>query len=53
MKDAFKNIPWAKVGKIAGTVLTVGIAVVSSLGEQKKNQEFDQMKKDLEILKNK
>lgn len=51
--NALKNIPWNKVAKVAGTVLTVGLAVVSSLGEQKKNQEFDQMKKDLEILKNK
>lgn len=46
------RIPWKMVGKYAGTAASIVMAVVGVITDQKKAMEFEQMKKDIENLKN-
>lgn len=47
----FKNLPWGKIISGAGTVVTAVVAVAGALSEDKKNREFEQLKKDVSELK--
>lgn len=49
--EKLKNIPWKKIGVIA-SIAGAGIsAVVSAIGENKKAEEFEKLKKDVASLK--
>jgi hypothetical protein len=46
------RIPWKTVIKYAGTAASAVMAVVGVISDQKHAMEFEQMKKDIENLKN-
>ena len=51
MNIQFDKIPWKKILTVASVVVAGVSAASSTLTEQKKNMEFEQMKKDLAKLK--
>lgn len=53
MKLNIKNIPWKKVAKIGGYVVAAAVAASSAISEQKKAEEFEEMKKFVSELKGK
>ena len=50
--EFIKQLPWKKIIKVGGAVASMAIAAMGALSDQKKAAEFEQMKKDLEYLKN-
>ena len=50
--EILTRVPWKKVFKIAGTAASAVMAVVGVISDQKHAMEFEQMKKDIENLKN-
>jgi hypothetical protein len=50
--DILTKIPWKTVGKYVSTAASIGMAIVGVITDQKKAAEFEQMKKDIENLKN-
>lgn len=46
------KVPWKKVIKIASTVASAGMAVFGVLSDKKFEMEWEQMKRDVENLKN-
>ena len=53
MNIQFDKIPWKKIASVAGMVLTGVAAAIGAFNDNKKEVEFEQMKKDLEELKEK
>lgn len=51
MDIKFDKIPWKKILTVASVVVTGISAASGAFTEQKKNMEFEQMKKDLAKLK--
>lgn len=52
-KEMLNNVNWTKVIGIAAAVGTGVLAAVNAIGDQRKAEEFEQMKKTVADLQNK
>ena len=54
MKFSFENLDWKKVGKFVGYGAAALMAASTAINDQKKQEEFDEMKKFVsEMMKEK
>ena len=53
MKVDLKKIPWKKIVKVGACLMTGVVAFSQAVGEQKREEEFEEMKQTLSELKGK
>ena len=51
MKNLFENVNWGKVAEKAGYAVAILVAISGAISDQKKENEFNQLKKDVARLK--